>query len=288
VPRPASYGRGGSQPTVTDGNVVLGRLDPDRFLGGAVKLDAAASQQVMQRFAAKLGLSVAEAALGILTVVNANMANAIWSRTAQRGSIRATTRWWRSAAPVRYMARRWPGSSASGRCSTPPNPGITSAMGLLTTGPQYGTVRTCFQASSALDVPRLANDFALMHQEIIASFAGDRIEADRIRFERSGDLRYAGQGSELRVLFGDGIVDEDELRRTFERFHIQHRTDYGHAFRDSVIEVVNDRLGGIAVRAKLETKPVARAEEVSPTYYASVVFTAGRTRSRRHSCSARH
>ena len=275
VPGPAGYGRGGSQPTVTDANVVLGRLDPDRFLGGAMKLDVAASQQVMQRFATELGISVAEAALGILTVVNANMANAIWSRTAQRG-----------IDPRDYMLVAFGGAGPLHGAEVarqlgirevliPPHPGITSAMGLLTTDLQYDTVRTCFQASSALDVPRLADDFAMMHQEITARFAGDRIEADRIRFERSGDLRYAGQGYELRVLFGDGPIDEDELRRTLGRFHVQHQTEYGHAFHDSVIEVVNVRLVGAAVRPKLEGRPGARAETAPPTYYAPVVFTAG-------------
>src|ERR1700722_7469387 len=275
VPGPAGYGRGGSQPTVTDANVVLGRLDPDRFLGGAMKLDAAASQQVMQGFATELGISVAEAALGILTVVSANMANAIWSRTAQRG-----------IDPRDYTLVAFGGAGPLHGANVarqlgirhvliPPHPGITSAMGLLTTDLQYDTVRTCFQASSGLDVARLAGDFAVMRQEIIARFAGDRIEAERVRFERSGDLRYAGQGYELRVPFGDGPIDDEELRRTLERFHVQHRAEYGHAFRDSVIEVVNIRLVGVAVRPKLEAKPIDRVVAAPPTYYAPVVFAAG-------------
>jgi N-methylhydantoinase A len=275
VPGPAAYGRGGSQPTVTDANVVLGRLDPDRFLGGAMKLDAAASQQVMQRFATELGISLAEAALGILTVVSANMANAIWSRTAQRGIDPRdyTLVAFGGAGPLHgvEVARQL----GIREVLIPPHPGITSAMGLLTTDLQYDTVRTCFQASSALDVLRLADDFAVMGQEIIARFAGDRIEADCVRFERSGDLRYAGQGYELRVLFGDGPIDENELSRTLERFHVQHQTEYGHAFRDSVIEVVNVRLVGVAVRPKLETGPVARSGQAPPSFYAPVVFAAG-------------
>jgi N-methylhydantoinase A len=274
VPGPAGYGRGGSQPTVTDANVVLGRLDPDRFLGGAMKLDAAASQQVMQRFATELGLSVAQAALGILTVVNANMANAIWSRTAQRGIDPRdyTLVAFGGAGPLHgvEVARQL----GIREVLIPPHPGITSAMGLLTTDLQYDTVRTCFQASGALDVARLADDFAVMQQEITDRFAGDRIDADRIRFERSGDLRYAGQGYELRVPFGDDAIDGDELRRTLGRFHVQHQTEYGHAFQDSVIEIVNIRLVGVAVRPKLEARPIARTEAAPPTYYAPVVFAA--------------
>jgi N-methylhydantoinase A len=203
------------------------------------------------------------------------MANAIWSRTAQRGIDPRdyTLVAFGGAGPLHgvEVARQL----GIREVLIPPHPGITSAMGLLTTDLQYDTVRTCFQASSALDVPRLADDFAMMQQEITARFAGDRIEADRIRFERSGDLRYAGQGYELRVLFDDGAIDEDELRRTLERFHVQHQTEYGHAFHDSVIEIVNVRLVGVAVRPKLEARPGARAEAAPPTYYAPVVFAAG-------------
>ncbi len=228
----------------------------------------------MQRFAAELDLPVAQAALGILTVVSANMANAIWSRTAQRG-----------IDPRDYTLVAFGGAGPLHGADVarqlgirevliPPHPGITSAMGLLTTDLQYDTVRTCFQASNTLDVPRLAADFASMQQEIVARFAGDRIDADRIRFERAGDLRYAGQGYELRVLFGEGPIDNDELRRTLARFHVHHQAEYGHSFPDSVIELVNIRLVGVAVRPKLEARPVARSEHALPTYYAPVVFAA--------------
>ncbi|HEY4041064.1 MAG TPA: hydantoinase/oxoprolinase family protein [Rhodopila sp.] len=274
VPGPAGYGRGGTQPTVTDANLVLGRLDPQRFLGGAMRLDAAAAQQAMQRFAAELGLSVAAAALGILTVVNANMANAIWSRTAQRGIDPRdyTLIAFGGAGPLHGadVARQL----GIRHVLVPPHPGITSAMGLLTTDLQYDTVRTCFQASNTLDVQRLADDFAVMRQEIAARFAGDKITPDRIRFERAGDLRYAGQGYELRVAFGDGPIDADEVRRALDRFHAQHQAEYGHAFPDSVIEVVNIRLVGSAVRPKLTVRPVAKAEAVSAGYHAPVVFAA--------------
>ena len=85
VPGPAAYGRGGTEPTVTDANVVLGRLAPEDFLGGGMKLDPAASHGVVSTLAAQLGLDLLETAEGILTVINSNMANAIRSRTVQKG-----------------------------------------------------------------------------------------------------------------------------------------------------------------------------------------------------------
>jgi N-methylhydantoinase A len=84
-PGPAAYGRGGVEPTVTDANLVLGRLDPENFLGGAMALELGASRRVVSELADRLGLSLEEAAEGILTIVNANMANAISSRTVQKG-----------------------------------------------------------------------------------------------------------------------------------------------------------------------------------------------------------
>ena len=95
-------------------------------------------------------------------------------------------------------------------------------------------------------------------------------------------------GYELRVMFGDGPIDEDELQRTLERFHVQHQAEYGHAFRDSVIEIVNVRLVGVAVRPKLEARPVARAgERCRPTMH-RWFSRPGTMRSRRRSCPAMH
>ena len=85
VPGPAAYGRGGNEPTVTDANVVLGRLDKNDFLGGSMKLDEAAPHRVIDELAESLGMSKLEAAEGVLTVINSNMANAIRSRTVQKG-----------------------------------------------------------------------------------------------------------------------------------------------------------------------------------------------------------
>src|SRR6202035_4107111 len=84
-PGPAAYGRGGAEPTVTDANLVLGRLDPENFLGGAMRLDPAAARRAIDGLSKRLGLGLEEAAEGILTIVNANMANAISSRTVQKG-----------------------------------------------------------------------------------------------------------------------------------------------------------------------------------------------------------
>src|SRR3954447_20363923 len=152
VPGPAAYGRGGTEPTVTDANVVLGRLDPQDFLGGAMTLDADAAHRAVGALAARLGLDLPATAEGILTIINSNMANAIRSRTVQKG-----------VDPRQFALVAFGGAGplhaadvaamlGIAEVIVPPYPGITSAMGLLTTDLKYDAIRTQFQVSTAIDL----------------------------------------------------------------------------------------------------------------------------------------
>ena len=241
-PGPAAYGRGGTKPTVTDANLVLGRLEPGDFLGGDMGLDLAASQKVIGELANELGLDPLEAAEGVLTILNANMANAIRSRTVQRGidprefSLVAMG----GAGPLQ-------GAEVAQMLElpeviVPPHPGITSALGLLVADLKYDVIRTQFQVSESADLDRFNSEFNTMEAELKARLAEDHVSADDVTFERAGDLRYLGQGYELRVPFDAGDITEDSLQAVWDRFHALHASEYGHAFRDSPIEVVNLRL----------------------------------------------
>jgi N-methylhydantoinase A len=250
-PGPAAYGRGGTQPTVTDANLVLGRLDPDNFLGGAMRLDPEAARRTVGDLARRLGLGIEEAAEGILTIVNANMANAISSRTVQKGldprgfALVA----FGGAGPLHgaEVAR----ALGIPEIIVPAYPGITSALGLLTTDLKYDAVRTEFQAGDAIDLDRLNRDLAAMQQELARQLAADGVAAADTAFERSGDLRYVGQGYELRVPFPEGPLDEAALREILQRFGELHRVEYGHVFETSPIEIVNIRVSGIGHMPKI-------------------------------------
>ena len=251
IPGPAAYGRGGKQPTVTDANVVLGRLDKDYFLGGEMSLDDTASQQAITGLATELGLGVPDTADGILTLVTANMANAIRSRTVQKGidprefSLIA----FGGAGPLHAVdVARELGMS---EVIIPPYPGITSAVGLLTTDLKYDTIRTEFQVSGEIDLQRLNSDLEEMERELTDQFLNDGLAESAISFQRSGDLRYVGQGYELRITFSDVSLDDDSLQEIFNQFHIQHRAEYGHDFPDSAIEIVNARVTGIGQMPKI-------------------------------------
>src|SRR5262249_41103214 len=205
-PGPAAYGHGGKETTVTDANLVLGRLDPDNFLGGAMRLDAMAARRVVTRLAEKLGLSPEAAAEGILTIVNANMANAISARTVQKG-----------LDPRDFVLVAFGGAGPLHGADVaralgipevviPAYPGITSAVGLLTTDLKYDAVRTEFQAGDAVDLARLNADFAAMQSELARQLAAAGVPLEDAMFHRAGDLRYVGQGYELRVPFPAALL----------------------------------------------------------------------------------
>src|SRR6476660_9575678 len=250
-PGPAAYGRGGTRPTVTDANLVLGRLDEDNFLGGSMALDVAAAGKVIGELAKQLNLDAPAAAEGALTVVNNNMANAIRSRTVQKG-----------IDPREYALVAFGGAGplhgadvaamlGISEVIVPPYPGITSAMGLLTTDLKYDTIRTQFQVSGRVDLDRLNADITAMEDQLRRQFVADHLEAASMSFVRDGDLRYVGQGYELKIPLAVGVIGKRELEEIWKRFHEAHEREYGHAFPSNPIEIVNVRVIGVGQMPKI-------------------------------------
>jgi N-methylhydantoinase A/oxoprolinase/acetone carboxylase beta subunit len=252
LPGPAAYARGGTEPTVTDANVVLGRLDRDNFLGGEMSLDVEGAERVVGEIAGRLGLSSDEAAAGIVTILNSNMANAIRSRTVQKGI---------DPRDFALMAFGGAGPLHGAEVAdmlgipeviVPAYPGITSALGLLTSDLKYDAIRTQFQVSTGLDLGRLNGDFAQMHADLLRQFQADNVNPSHVTITRHADARYVGQGYELRIDLADGTLDESAMASAFDQFHRVHEAEYGHAFRQSPIEIVNIRLTGSAPNPQIE------------------------------------
>jgi N-methylhydantoinase A len=252
VPGPAAYGRGGTEPTVTDANLVLGRLDKNDFLAGSMKLDEAAAHRAIEQLADALGMNKLDAAEGVLTVINSNMANAIRSRTVQKG-----------IDPREFALVAFGGAGPLHAVEVaamlgfpevivPPYPGITSAMGLLTTDLKYDIIRTEFQVSGSVDLDRLNADMAAMELQLRKQFAADHLQSAGMSFMRGGDLRYVGQGYELKIPFPEGVIGETELEEIWRRFHEAHKREYGHFFAANPIEIVNVRVVGVGHMPKLE------------------------------------
>lgn len=250
-PGPACYGRGGELPTVTDATLVLGRLDPDHFLDGEMEIYPEKAVQAVQSLASKLGLGLYETAEGILTIVNNNMANAIRSRTIQKGF-----------DPRGFTLAALGGGGPM--CSVevakildipeviiPPYPGITSATGLLTTDLKYDAVQTIFMSSDRLDTDYLNQKFKSLEEEITGQLGEAGFAPDKITLLHFFDCRYVGQGYELRIPVAYGSIDAANIHAIWETFHTVHKREYGHAFQNAPIEIVNMRVTGIGDMPKI-------------------------------------
>jgi N-methylhydantoinase A len=241
-PGPACYARGGAAATVTDANLVLGRLGPGGLLGGTMGLDTGAAATAIDRLAAQLGLSAVETARGIIAVVNANMAGAVRLVTVQRGVDPSglTLLAFGGAGPLHAgaLARELGIRSIV----VPPSPGLLCALGLLVEDLRTDAVRTCVARLDAETLPRLDKLFAEMEAEALAWLERERVPPARRSLERWLDMRYTAQNYELLVPVPDEVWPGQRLEPLRERFLALHEATYGFAAPDEPIQVVNARL----------------------------------------------
>ncbi len=256
-PAPVSYGQGGTEPTITDANLVLHRLDPDHFLGGEMRLDEeAAFRAIKEKCADPLGLDVVEVALGIVEIANTAMANALRRISVQRGHDPRdfVLVAFGGAGPVH--ANRLAVELDIPTVLVPMSPGTTSAMGLLVTDLKHDYSTTLIQRADRLDVEMVSRLYREMEERGKKALLAEGMEHSSIGFERQVDMRYVGQSYELSIPLGDGKV-EDALERMLQRFHEEHDRSYGFAASDEPVEIVTLRhtaVGSIA-KPKLHELP---------------------------------
>ncbi|WP_026695338.1 hydantoinase/oxoprolinase family protein [Peribacillus kribbensis] len=261
-PGPACYGHGGLKPTVSDANVVLGRIDEHNFLGGEMKIYTNAAYRVIDELAEQLDLSRERTAEGILQIMNNNMANAIREKTIQKGQ-----------DPREFSLVAFGGAGPLHAVDVarilnipevivPVYPGINSATGLLTTDLKYDVIKTEFMMSTNMDFPGINEDFSGLETQLIQQLKEDGISEQQIRVQRSADCRYAGQGYELRVDLPGGRIDKETIMEAFEDFHQSHKAEYGHNFTESPIEIVNIRVTGTGYMPKIEKQAVHRGHQL--------------------------
>ena len=285
APGPACYSKGGSEPTVTDAHVVLGRLDPERFLGGDMAIDPAlAEKAVREKIAEPFGMSLIEAALGIVTIVNANMALAIRSNSVARGfdPRHFSLMPFGGAGPLHGVALAEAVSAKD--VIVPPAPGITAAMGLLATRLAYEFTRsTPTLVSGPAAGPYEAANATL---DALAQLAAERLAADGIaaaehQFERVAECRYQGQGFELRTPLPDGPITAETASAIADAFHAVHERDYGYRFDEAVIEIVTLRVIGFVAVPPLSWPELADAAspDIAPAllYVRPTTFDDGST-----------
>ena len=255
-PGPACYGLGGTEPTVTDADLVLGYLDPGYFLGGRMRLDPdAARAAVEERVAGPLGLSVEEAAWGIHTIVNENMANAARVHAVERGKDAASLPLFAFGGAGPVHAAGVAAVLGSPRLVAPLGAGVMSALGFLTAPLAFDFVRSwrC-TLDGDVDWERANALLAEMEGEGAALLAESGLEADRVEHGRSADMRYVGQGHEVRVALPAGeLADAAALVERFER---EYERLYGRRGPRVPVEVINWRVVSSGPRPALELRAV--------------------------------
>ncbi len=284
-PGPACYGKGGVEPTVTDAQVVLGRLDAGQFLGGGVAIDPKLSAGAIEKnLCATLSMSLEEAALGVIRVINSNMALEIRANSVAKGidprdySLVA----FGGAGPLHGVALAK--TVAAREVLIPPAPGINAATGLLATDTQYEFTRSVLIAISAAD----AAEFDTLNGQLdelvalaSAALAADGVAAAERKFIRIAECRYQGQGFELRAEFPTGMVEAGNKQVLIDNFHESHRRDYGHAFEDQNIEIITLRVIAVAAAERLNWPKLAPGKGKNPKdavmYARATTFDGGET-----------
>jgi N-methylhydantoinase A len=246
-PGPLCYGKGGSEVTITDAHVVLGRIPP-HLLGGEIPLDVEAARTGLEALASKLGLSPEACATGILEISAWNQANALRQVTVKRG------------LDVRdFTLTTFGGSGSLLLCRlmdvlgiptvlVPPNPGNVSAFGLLTVDVKNDYVQTHVALADRLDPGLVAAAYDDLTARAAEALTKEGFAPEQHQFARTADLRYFGQAFEVRVPVPDAVVDADTLKEVARRFHAEHKALYGYDFAGDAtqqVEWVNLRVSGI-------------------------------------------
>jgi N-methylhydantoinase A len=251
-PGPVCYGRGGVEPTVTDANVVLGYLDPDRFCGGAMRLDAeSAHAAIAERVARPLGLPVLDAADGIFRLVNANMANAVRKATARRGIDPRTLTLVAYGGNGPVHAGMQAAELGIARVLVPKLSPAFSALGLLLTDHVVDEMRSYVTPVGQVDLARVNRLFGAMEESAGAALTGGGRKR-RVRFERMAALCYPGQTFDVAVPLSErgGPLTARGLAATVERFHCLHEELHTYASRDQEPILRGLRLKALAVDRK--------------------------------------
>jgi N-methylhydantoinase A len=243
VPGPACYGLGGTEPTVTDANLLLGYLNPERIYGGRIRLDPGRARTAVARLAAQLGLALLDSAHGIVEVANANMQRALRLVSVQRGyDLRQFALIaYGGAGPIH--AGRLAAELGIPRVIVPAHSGAFSALGCLVSELRYDAVRTHRARLEECDAKRLGDRFQELEEQCLTPLLAEGYPPAAVQIVRSLDLRYSGQNYEIEVPFD--AREPAALRLTFET---RHRQLYGYATGENV-ECVNLRLTASVPRA---------------------------------------
>ena len=251
-PGPVCYGLGGKEPTITDANLILGRLDPNYFAGGEMTLDAVAANNAISEYCAEpLGLSIEAAAHGIVEIANTAMVNALRLVSVQRGHDPRDfiLMGFGGAGPAHVV--RLAEQAGIPQVLIPAEPGTTSALGLLVTDVRMESSATLIERADQIELSKITNEFERLENSGRIAHSSAASASGEPIFERSIEMRYWGQSFELSVPVPDRkIIDADWMSELIESFHESHNTAYGFRADDEPVELVNLRLTTIGKIAR--------------------------------------
>ena len=257
-PGPPCYGRGGKQPTVTDANVVLGRLNPKYMLGGKMQIYPKLSEKaILEEICRKIRLELTEASAGIIKLVNAAMAKILRIVSVERGH-----------DPRNFVAMCFGGAGPMHACAlaeeleitkivVPLNPGLFSAYGLLAADFRNNSVKAFMKLIDDVDVRKVEAVFQKLKLQGAKLLNKQRVTRGNMHFIRQMDLRYYGQSYELTISTYKPFT-EKALRKTVESFHKKHEAIYGYAVEKERVELVNIKViaVGLVKKPRLKEKPL--------------------------------
>jgi N-methylhydantoinase A len=250
-PGPMCYGLGGEEPTVTDAALVNGLINPDYFLGGEIKLDTGRAKKGIAAIATRLGLSMEEAADGILAVARDNMTTATREILVGQGHDPRDFTLLSYGGGGGIFAAGIAGDLSISRIVIPQNPGVLSAWGMLSMDVAHGFVQTFAWSMDRLDIQELNRIFQNMEARGLAMLRDDRVPDEAMEFRRSIDMCYQGQGHYVEVPVPGGELAIDLLKEISGRFHALHQIRYGHRM-ERIPKTINVRVKAIG---KIKKRP---------------------------------
>jgi N-methylhydantoinase A len=251
-PGPVCYDLGGTDPTVTDANVVLGRLNPDYLLGGRMKINRSKAEVSLGQLGQRLGVESMEAAHGVVKIVTANMVKAIRAISIERGydPKEFSLIVFGGAGPLHAVgvARELEISEVI----VPPNPGILCAVGLLVADARNDYVKTSLMETESADIDSINQIFQRLEDEAQQWLSDEGFDPVDQRFFRSVNMRYVGQNFELPVAAPGGLLDPSDIESLISRFYQEHERNYGHFTPGEPTQLVNFRVTAQGINPKLE------------------------------------
>ena len=275
-PGPVCYGRGGTEPTVTDANLVLGRINPESFLGGSVALDVEAARAAFARLGERFGTNAEEAALAVIAIVNTNMVGAVRTTLIEKGQ-----------DPSRFALMCFGGAGplhagdlavmlGSGEAIVPVHPGQFSAFGFTATDARVDRQRTVQMTSGRMDRDRAADVLATLEVECREQLREQTADGD-VRISRNLDMRYHGQNYELSIPITADAFAADRLDDLWRTFHAAHKARFGFDIPGEVVEIVNFEVIAVHELPKPDLPPLPRqAGPPAPVATRAVVYTDGK------------